>query len=111
MPIAIARWVLPVPGGPSSTTLSFACRKSSWPRCSTTWRLTERWKVKSNSSRVLRAGKRAALMRPSRAPALPAKALELALVGRVGEHEPAREEAAVAAGKLTGVERPRCDLA
>ena len=27
--------------------------------------LTERWKVKSNSSSVLRAGKRAALMRPS----------------------------------------------
>ena len=27
------------------------------------WRLTERWKVKSNSSSVLRAGKRAALMR------------------------------------------------
>ena len=27
--------------------------------------LTERWKVKSNSSKLLRAGKRAALMRPS----------------------------------------------
>ena len=33
---AIARWVLPVPGGPSRTTFSLACRKSSWPRCSTT---------------------------------------------------------------------------
>ncbi len=30
-----------------------------------TWRLTERWKVKSNSSSVLRAGKRAALIRDS----------------------------------------------
>ncbi len=29
--------VLPVPGGPSRTTFSRACRKSSWPRCSTTW--------------------------------------------------------------------------
>ena len=55
----------PGPGGPSRTTFSRACRKSSWPRCSTTWRLTERWKVKSNSSSVLRAGKRAALMRLS----------------------------------------------
>ena len=27
--------------------------------------LTQRWKLKSNSSSVLRAGKRAALMRPS----------------------------------------------
>jgi excisionase family DNA binding protein len=51
--------------GPSRTTLSRAWRKSSWPRCSTTWRRTERWKVKSNSSSVLRAGKRAALMRLS----------------------------------------------
>ncbi len=63
MPRAIARCVLPVPGGPSSTTFSFPCRKSSWPRCSTTCFFTERWKVKSNSSRVLRAGKRAALIR------------------------------------------------
>src|SRR4051812_43433387 len=40
----------PGPGGPSRITFSRACRKSSWPRCSTTWRRTERWKVKSNSS-------------------------------------------------------------
>ena len=62
---AIARWVLPVPGGPSRITFSRACRKSSCPRCSITVFLTERWKVKSNSSSVLRAGKRAALIRPS----------------------------------------------
>src|SRR5215218_2138612 len=62
---AIARCVLPVPGGPSRTTFSRACRKSSWPRCSITCFLTERWKVKSNSSSVLRAGKRAALIRDS----------------------------------------------
>src|SRR5206468_3352520 len=37
------------PGGPSRTTFSLACRKSSWPKCSTTAFLTERWKVKSNS--------------------------------------------------------------
>jgi hypothetical protein len=62
---AIARWVLPVPGGPSRTTFSLAWRKSSWPRCSITCFLTERWKVKSNSSRVFLAGKRAERMRPS----------------------------------------------
>src|SRR5919198_2478881 len=44
MEMAMARWVLPVPGGPNRTTLSLAWRKSSWPRCSTTWRRTERWK-------------------------------------------------------------------
>ena len=36
IPSAIARCVLPVPGGPSRTTFSLACRKSSWPRCSIT---------------------------------------------------------------------------
>src|SRR5919202_1387930 len=51
---ATARWVLPVPGGPSRITFSRACRKSSWPRCSTTVFFTLRWKVKSNSSSVLR---------------------------------------------------------
>jgi hypothetical protein len=63
--IAIARWVLPVPGGPSSTTFCLECRKSSWPRCSTTAFFTERWKVKSNSSSVFLAGNRAALIRDS----------------------------------------------
>jgi hypothetical protein len=32
---------LPVPGGPSRTTLSLPARKSSWPRCSTLSRRTE----------------------------------------------------------------------
>jgi hypothetical protein len=27
---------LAVPGGPNRTTFSLPCRKSSWPRCSTT---------------------------------------------------------------------------
>ena len=49
-------------GGPSRSTFSRPWRKSSWPRCSITVFLTERWKLKSNSSRVLRAGKRAALI-------------------------------------------------
>jgi hypothetical protein len=44
------------PGGRSRITLSLACRKSSCPRCSITCFLTERWKVKSNSSSVLWAG-------------------------------------------------------
>jgi hypothetical protein len=60
-----SRGGLPVPGGPSSTTFSRPGRKSSWPRCWISVVLTERWNVKSNSSSVLRAGKRAALMRPS----------------------------------------------
>ena len=38
---AIARCVLPVPGGPSRITFSRACRKSSCPRCSTTVFLTD----------------------------------------------------------------------
>ena len=42
-----------------------AGRKSSWPRCRMVVFLTERWKVKSNSSSVLRAGNRAALIRAS----------------------------------------------
>ena len=50
-------------GRPEQHHVLAAGRKSSWPRCSTTCFLTERWKVKSNSSSVLRAGKRAALMR------------------------------------------------
>jgi hypothetical protein len=45
-PVAIARCVLPVPGGPSRITFSRACRKSSWPRCSITCFLIERWKVR-----------------------------------------------------------------
>ncbi len=45
--------------------LERSCRKSSCPRCSITCFLTERWKVKSNSSSVLRAGNRAARMRAS----------------------------------------------
>ncbi len=56
MPSAIAGSVLPVPGGPSVTTFSFAWQKSSWPRCSITVLRTERWKVKWNSSSVFRAG-------------------------------------------------------
>ena len=54
-----------MPGGPSRTTFSLPARKSSWPRCWISVFLTERWKVKSNSSSVLRAGNRAALIRPS----------------------------------------------
>jgi hypothetical protein len=54
--------VLPVPGGPSNTMFSRPARKSSWPRCSTVSRLSEAWKAKSNSSIVLRAGNRAALI-------------------------------------------------
>jgi hypothetical protein len=65
MPSAIARCVLPVPDGPRRITFSRAWRKSSWPRCSTTVFFTLRWKVKSNSSNVLRAGNRADLIRPS----------------------------------------------
>ena len=38
MPSAIARWVLPVPGGPKKTTLSLASMKSRVPRWATTSR-------------------------------------------------------------------------
>jgi hypothetical protein len=63
MPKAIERCVLPVPGGPSRTMFSLPARKSSWPRCRTVSRLRLVWKAKSNSSRVLRAGNLAVLMR------------------------------------------------
>jgi len=44
---------------------SLACRKSSCLRCSITVFFTLRWKLKSNSSRVFLAGKRAWRMRAS----------------------------------------------
>ena len=62
---AMARWVLPVPGGPRNTTLSRAAMKSRAPRWAMTSHFRERWWSKSNSSSVLRAGKRAARMRIS----------------------------------------------
>ena len=65
MPSTIARCVLPVPGGPKAKTHSVECGKSSWPRCSITVFVTERWKEKSSSSRVLRAGRHAERMRGS----------------------------------------------
>jgi hypothetical protein len=39
----MARWVLPVPGGPKNTTLARSAMKSRVPRCSTVSRLSERW--------------------------------------------------------------------
>ena len=50
---------------PSRITFSRPWRKSSWPRCSITCFFTDRWKVKSNSSSVLRAGNLAVLIRLS----------------------------------------------
>jgi hypothetical protein len=61
----MARWVLPVPGGPKNTTFSRAVTKSSVPRWAISSRLRPRAWSKSNSSRLLRAGKRAWRMRPS----------------------------------------------
>jgi hypothetical protein len=63
--IPMARWVLPVPGGPRKTTFSFAATKSRVPRCSIRSRLRPRAWSKSNSSKDLRAGNRAARIRPS----------------------------------------------
>ena len=40
------------PWGSESTTFSRAWRKSSWPRCSITCFLTERWKVKELLERL-----------------------------------------------------------
>jgi hypothetical protein len=51
--------------GPSSSTLSLAVTKSSVPRWAIRSRLRPRAWSKSNSSRLLRPGKRAARMRPS----------------------------------------------
>ena len=66
----VARWVLPVPGGPRKTTLSLAVTKSRVPRWAITSRLRPRAWSKSNSSRDLACGE------PGRAdPALPAVGL------------------------------------
>src|SRR6185312_897199 len=59
------QWVLPVPGGPRNTTLSRGVTKSSVPRCAMVSRFRARAWSKSNSSNDLRAGNRAARMRPS----------------------------------------------
>ena len=64
-PRPMARWVLPVPGGPRKTTFSLAVTKSRVPRWAIRSRLRPRAWSKSNSSRLLRAGNRAARMRPS----------------------------------------------
>ena len=61
----IARWVLPVPGGPRNTILSLAVTKSNVPRCAMVSRLRPRAWSKSNSSNDFRAGNRAARIRPS----------------------------------------------
>ena len=61
----VARWVLPVPGGPRKTTFSLPATKSRVPRWAIRSRLRPRAWSKSNSSRRLRAGNRAARMRPS----------------------------------------------
>ena len=64
-PSPMARWVLPVPGGPRNTTFSLAAMKSRVPRWAIGSRFRQRAWSKSNSSRLLRAGNRAARMRPS----------------------------------------------
>ena len=44
--IPIARWVLPVPGGPEEHDVgAFGSMKSSVPRCAIASRLRERWKL------------------------------------------------------------------
>jgi hypothetical protein len=78
-PNAIDRWVLPVPGGPRNTTLLASVRKSSWARWAIVWRLTERWKVKSKSSRRLDLGEARRFDAGVRAP-------QLALVGLFRQH-------------------------
>jgi hypothetical protein len=104
IPSAIARCVLPVPGGPKRTTFSLAWRRSSCPRCSTSVFCTERWKLKSNSSSVLRAGKGPALIRASQL-AQGAGVLERRRGAVAGEG------ALVAADELAGVEAGGDDLA
>src|SRR4029079_15779714 len=100
IPSAIARWVLPVPGGPSSTTFSFPARKSSWPRCSAASRRIEAWKAKSKSSSVLRAGNRACLMRawPPWLSRLSISVLSSTSAKRSNDHSSARARSASLGG-------------
>ena len=55
-PRPVARWVLPVPGGPRKTTFSLAATKSRVPRWAIRSRLRPRAWSKSNSSRRLAGG-------------------------------------------------------
>ena len=60
---AIARWVLPVPGGPKKQTLACSAIQASWARCRISGFSAPGWAVKSKSSSVLWAGKAAWRMR------------------------------------------------
>ena len=62
MPRPVARWVLPVPGGPSSTTLRASVRNPPEARAAICWR-TAGWASQSNSSIVFRAANPAARIR------------------------------------------------
>ena len=53
---AQARWVLPMPGGPSSTTLVAVCKNAKLDSSRTSRSETEGWKLKSNVSRQGKAG-------------------------------------------------------
>ena len=68
----------------TNTTFSRASTKSRAPRWAITSRLSERWCSKSNSSRVLRAGNRAARMRISPPLAWRAATSEAAAVRMLG---------------------------
>ena len=62
IPSEMARWVLPVPGGPSRTTLRASVRKP--PEASAAiWGRLLGWVSQSKSSSVLRPGKPAARIR------------------------------------------------
>ena len=64
MPSAIARWVLPVPGGPEQDDVLAAGEEVELAEVQDGVAAGSRsGRLKSNSSSVLRAGKRAALMR------------------------------------------------
>jgi hypothetical protein len=78
-------------------------RKSSRARCSTASRRSEVWKAKSNSSIVLRAGNRAALMRGLAAVAV--ATVDLGLEQHLGEALVAPLLLARAVGELG--QRPR----
>jgi hypothetical protein len=54
---AIARWVLPVPGGPRKQTLARSSIQASWARWSTSGFSAEGWALQSKSSSVFSAGK------------------------------------------------------
>ena len=103
MPIAIARWLLPVPGRPEQDEFSRPARKSSWPRCRT--RVAADRGLKAEVELLERLARREAGGLDAALAAVAVAAVDLGLEQRGGELLKAPLIAAGAVGELG--QRPR----